>query len=78
MTLIKLNLTRYYGFLMTFPAIDRGFMQKPSVPSYLAGGRRKEEASFPLTAHRPILEVQFLSQCGAKFLSLKTFILVKQ
>lgn len=67
MTLSKLNLTRYYGFLMTFPTIDRSFKQRPSFPIYLACGRKKEKVYFPPTAHRPILEVRFLSQCGAKF-----------
>ena len=51
MTLMKLNLTRYYGFLMTFPTIDRGFKQRPS------RGKKR----------RYLLEVRFLSQCGAKF-----------
>ena len=67
MTLIKLNLTRYYGFLMTFPTNDRGFKQRPSFASYLTCGTKKEKVYFPPTSPRQILEVRFLSQCGAKF-----------
>ena len=55
MTLIKLNLTQYYGFLMTFPTIDSRGRLFPAI--WPARGKKR----------RYLLEVRFPSQYGVKF-----------